>query len=105
MDIKVTKQGKRKQLHFSGEMSIYAAQTAKEIIFSDIEQYQELHFHLAEISEIDCTGIQLLLLTAQVCEEKSINFIIDDISENILDTLTFINLSNTFDKHLPLNQG
>ena len=65
------------QLEIIGEMSIYEAADLKESLLSALDRCQELEINLAQVSEIDTVGFQLLVLTKREAEQaqKSVQLI------------------------------
>jgi anti-anti-sigma factor len=59
-----------RQLKIEGDMTIYRAVELKQTLLEALEQSVALDVDLSGVSEIDTTGVQLLLLAQQLAEER-----------------------------------
>ncbi|NJD06675.1 MAG: STAS domain-containing protein [Methylococcaceae bacterium] len=62
MDIRITGSGKKGSIVIDGDMNIYNAVDLKESFVGALRTYEELEVNLAAVTQIDTTGIQLLVL-------------------------------------------
>ncbi len=82
-------------LAVEGELTIYTAAEMKEK-FGALLESASIDIDLAQVSEIDTAGLQLLLLLQRECakREKSISF--SNPSEAVQSCWSLCNLSETF---------
>jgi len=59
-----------RQLKIEGEMTIYRAAELKQTLLEALEQGAALDVDLSRVSEIDTTGVQLLLLAQHMAEDR-----------------------------------
>jgi anti-sigma B factor antagonist len=80
----------------NGEMTIYTAAEQKQQLLAFIESGQELEINLAQVSELDTAGTQLLILAKQEAtrKQKQLRFVMH--SNAVLDVLELANLTATF---------
>lgn len=71
VELKVERKGAQSRLSIVGELSIYDASELKPQLLEQLSQCQELELNLADVSEIDCAGFQLLYLLKR--EAKAVN--------------------------------
>jgi anti-sigma B factor antagonist len=85
-----------KTLDITGEMTIYTAAEQKDQLLAFIESGHVLEINLAQVSEIDTAGLQLLILTKQeaVHSQKKLRFVMH--SDAVLDVLELANLTGAF---------
>lgn len=62
MDIAYSRDGDRGTLALAGEFTIYAAAESKGLLLAPLAEVQALAVDLAGVTEMDTTGIQLLIL-------------------------------------------
>ena len=78
-------------LHIRGEMTIYGAATLKENLFAALEQETQLCIlDLAQISEFDTTGMQMLLMAQRACVARGMSFAIANPSEIVREALDLV---------------
>lgn len=84
------------RIGIEGELTIYAAAQAKENLLSAMVEGNEIEISLAQVSEIDAAGLQLLALVKREAAEKSkpLRFIAH--SQSVLDMLDLCNLAGVF---------
>jgi anti-anti-sigma factor len=58
-----------RQLKIEGDMTIYRAVELKQILLDALEQCVALDIDLSMVSELDTTGVQLLLLAQQTADD------------------------------------
>ncbi len=60
-------------IHVRGEMTIYAAASIKEPLFSAIaDRAKQCRVDLSEVSELDTAGLQLLLMVKRICAAREL---------------------------------
>jgi len=84
------------RIGIEGELTIYAAAQAKENLLSAMAAGNEIEINLAQVSEIDAAGLQLLALVKREAAEKNkpLRFIAH--SQAVLDMLDLCNLAGVF---------
>lgn len=65
MEIRLSRYGDKAVLDLTGELTIYEAAATKERLLAPLAEVSELEMNLADVSEIDTAGVQLLILTKQ----------------------------------------
>ncbi|MEQ1637499.1 MAG: STAS domain-containing protein [Methylococcales bacterium] len=90
-------------LDIKGEMTIYTAAEQKIQLLAFIESGQELCCNLAEVSELDTAGTQLLILAKQEAAwaDKKLSFVKH--SKVVLEVLALVNLTELLGDPLVLN--
>lgn len=81
----------------SGELTIYtAAQEKQRLLELLMSQVAELELNLAEVSEIDTAGLQVLIMLKQEAkrQNKKLHYVMH--SKAVLDVLELSNLSAYF---------
>jgi len=84
------------QLEIIGEMSIYEAAELKEQLLNALEDCQDLEINLAQVSEIDTVGFQLLVLAKREAEqaEKTLQLVAH--SEAALEVIETYRMADYF---------
>jgi len=60
-------------IHLRGEMTIYAAASLKDPLFSALaSQAKQCRLDLSEVSELDTAGLQLLLMAKRLCAARDL---------------------------------
>ena len=96
MNVKVEKKGGCCRIGIEGEMTIYAATQIKESLLSAMADCKEIEMSLAQVSEIDSAGLQLLALVKREAADrgKPLHFVAH--SKAVLDMLDMCNLVGVF---------
>ena len=96
MNVNVEKKGGCCRIGMEGEMTIYAAAQIKESLLSAMEDCKEIEMSLAQVSEIDSAGLQLLALAKREAADrnKPLHFVAH--SQTVLDMLDLCNLAGAF---------
>ena len=88
------------QLALSGELTIYSAVEVSQNLLSAVQQAQQtagpLELDLAEVSELDGAGLQLLLSTAKSVAEWGAGVTLSRVPPHIQEVLESYHLSNRF---------
>ena len=84
------------QLAIAGEMTIYRAAELKDLLLPPIEQAQVIEIDLAQVSEIDSSGLQLLIAAKReaAARGKTLHFI--GHSRAVLELLDLCDLGGFF---------
>jgi anti-anti-sigma factor len=79
-----------------GELTIYTASTLKASLLTFLNSGDELEINLAEVTEIDTAGLQLLILIKREAAKagKLLSFVMH--SNVVLETLELANLTSAF---------
>jgi anti-anti-sigma factor len=74
-----------------GEMTIYAAAELKERLFTALGTATDAcALDLAEVTELDLTGLQILLMAEKTCTARGSGFALRNPSEIVRDTLSLV---------------
>lgn len=71
MDIKIKNKKGKCKMQIEGEMTIMTAAELKKKIFDNVESCSDIEMDLSQVSEMDTSGLQLLLLVFR--EGSSLN--------------------------------
>ena len=71
MHIEQEKQGDNTVLHIIGDMTIYDAPELKETLLNTLAQANNLEINLADVSDMDTAGFQILVLLKREALEKN----------------------------------
>jgi anti-sigma B factor antagonist len=79
-----------------GEMSIYRAEELKSLLLQSLIQYLEIEIDLSAVSEIDSSGLQIMVAAKKMAsnESKTMRFV--NHSPAVLDMLDRSNLGGYF---------
>ncbi|HXA47103.1 MAG TPA: STAS domain-containing protein [Burkholderiaceae bacterium] len=83
-------------LQIKGEMSIYRALELKELIVASMVETEDLEVNLAEVTELDTAGIQVLMLAKRMAQEMQRNFRLTAHSPAVLEVFEILNLAAYF---------
>ena len=75
-----------------GEMSIRRAAELKRVLLQELESKGALKLDLSRVSELDCAGVQLLLLSERAAREQNKKMEIAACSEAVSETLNLLGL-------------
>ncbi len=91
------------KLTLEGELTIYSAAETKTQLLAFLDSANELEINLAEVSEIDTAGLQLLILAKQEARRsgKKLHFSLH--SPAVIQLLELANLAAFFDDPLVLS--
>lgn len=84
--------------HFTieGEMTIYTALELKDQLLAPLDQCADMEIDLAGVTEIDSTGLQLLVMAKNEARERGKNLRISGHSPAVLEVLELCNLESFF---------
>ena len=92
----VTEQENKCCIDLEGEMCIYNAAELKEKLMPVLSDPRDLEINLAEVTEIDSSGIQLLMLVKRERERNGQSVALVNHSSNILDIFELMALVGYF---------
>ena len=84
------------QFHVEGEMTIYTAATTKERLMPLLDECTELEIDLSQVSEMDTSGLQLLILAKRQCMSRNGNLRMVGHSPAVLEVLDLCNMTAFF---------
>jgi anti-sigma B factor antagonist len=96
VEIKQVQQDNERQVQLEGNLTIYDAQMVKENLLAALSDTQYLEIELSAISEIDSSGLQVLLLINREASEHEIMLKLVRPSEVIISLLRLYGLSHNF---------
>lgn len=94
-----------RQLKIEGDMTIYHALELKQTLLEALQQCAELDVDLSSVSEIDTTGVQLLLLAQHVADEGKQTLRLSNPSAAVREVFALLNLGIHFNDHGAMTQG
>jgi len=89
-------------LRIQGEMTIYRAVELKHALIAPLQAGIILEANLAEVTEIDTTGLQLLMLAKKTAQERGGELRLVEHSAAVIDVLSMLDLAGWFGDPLPL---
>lgn len=87
-------------LEIQGEMTIYTAAEQKSQLLNALAANDALEINLAQVSELDTAGTQLLLLAKQEAKRQQKTLRLINPSNAVLDLVEMANLSSLLDEPL-----
>lgn len=97
MAIKVKQQSKGVvQLAIQNEMTIYTVLEQKGELSTFLNTVNEMQIDLAQVTEIDSAGLQLLMFLKREVLAREISFSLTQHSQAVVDVLELLNLSKHF---------
>jgi len=96
-DIKITqKRNNSTEIAISGELTIYCAMEVYQQHFQQIKLKELTLFKLANITEIDTAGVQLLIMLMKIVKEQNSHYQITSLGEAISDYSNLFQLNRYF---------
>ena len=90
-------QQKRKcRAHIEGEMTIYNALSLKQQLMPALGEKRNLEIDLSQVTEIDCSGIQLLMLAKKERARQQKALVLTNHSSAVLDAFELLGLVSWF---------
>ena len=83
-------------LYPAGEMSIYSAAELKPALLDALAKGDEIEINLADISEIDTSGVQLLMLMKREAAAAGKSLKLAGHSPSVLEVFELLGLGNWF---------
>ncbi len=81
--VKKTKKNGACKIEVEGEMNIVSAMRLKEELFESFEDYNGIELNLQNVSEIDTSGFQLIVLLKMETNKRNRSFVLTKISEPV----------------------
>ena len=76
-----------------GEMTIYDAAALKDRLFAELEGEPDARIDLNGVSELDTTGIQILIMAARMSAAHGVPFCLANPSAVVIEALELLRLS------------
>jgi anti-anti-sigma factor len=96
MSINTHRQGHRCTLEIEQEMSIYTVAALKEPLLEPLSNSRELALDLSSVSELDTSGVQLLLLLHREAIRRQVALRIVGMSNSVREALSLYGLLSWF---------
>jgi anti-anti-sigma factor len=92
------KQQKKGVTHLAiqGELTIYSVLEHKQALSQYLNSAKDVQIDLADVTEIDSAGLQLLMFLKQEAISRDISFSLSQHSEAVVEVLELLNLSKHF---------
>lgn len=95
--VKVTqKRNGTTEITISGELDIYSAMEMYQQHFQSITLKELVTFKLRGITEIDTAGMQILIMLFKDIIQQNANYVIDSLSETVIEYSQLFNLQQYF---------
>ena len=92
-------------LFMNGELTIYTAAAEKERIAAYLSSSNQPEMNLANVSELDAAGLQLLILAKKTAHQQKKNLRFTMHSKAVLDVLELTQLISSFGDPIVENKG
>lgn len=102
MELNSERNGNRLRLHAAGEMTIYHAADLKPALLGALGQGDEIELDLSEVSELDTSGVQLLMLAKREAMAAGKGLTLSGHSPAVLDVFERLALGGWFGDPLVL---
>jgi anti-anti-sigma factor len=79
-------------IRIRGDMTIYNAALVKDALFAALQGVTDVRIDLSGVSEVDTTGLQVLLMAHRVCASGGVPFAIADLSDAMREVLGLLRL-------------
>ncbi|GAB3551466.1 STAS domain-containing protein [Noviherbaspirillum agri] len=89
-------------LRLRGELTIFRAVELKRTLMAPLHEGVILEANLAEVTEIDATGLQLLMLARKAAQERGGELRLVEHSAAVIDVLELLHLTDWFGEPAPL---
>lgn len=103
--IRVVEQDGKCLAYIDGEMTIYNAMDLKEKLLPVLGETRELELNLANVTEIDSAGVQLLMLARKERDAHEHALTLTDHSSAVLDVFELMGLVTYFNDPVVLAGG
>lgn len=87
---------KIERLSITQDLTIYHAEALKDELLHALERGNVIELDLAQVTEIDTAGIQLLMLTKRECQQHDQTLRIVAHSQSVHDLIDFYNIAGFF---------
>ena len=92
-------------LNIAGELSIYRADELKQALIEPLAQGVQLVVNLAEVTEFDTCGLQLLMLAKRTAQVLGSELQLVGHSPAVLEVFELLNVAAFFGDHLVIVPG
>lgn len=96
MPVRVRKVGKNGSIRVDGEMNIYHANELKDGLMKAVDGQKRVVLDLSLVSEMDSSGLQVLLLAWREAERKGVPFRLSGTSGQVEEVLGLFDLKKLF---------
>lgn len=96
MELRNERYENRLRLHAVGEMTIYSAAELKPALLEAIGQSNEIEIDLSNVSEMDTSGVQLLMLMKREAVAAGKSMALSGHSPAVLDVFELLGLGGWF---------
>lgn len=103
--LRIKEQKRKCCAHVEGEMTIYNAAELKQELMPLLHDKRALELNLAEVSEIDSAGVQLLMLAKRARAEQEQEVTLTDHSSAVLDVFELMDLVSYFNDPVVLSSN
>ena len=87
-------------LRIEGDMTIYRAAEWKSVLLAAFETSTALDVDLAAVDEIDCSGIQLLMLAKKTAQQRQCEMRVVAHSPAVVEAFDLLNLAGYFGERI-----
>lgn len=84
------------RLSITDDLTIYHAAALKESLFDNLKQHPVIELDLSQVSQIDTSGIQLLMLAKRECQKQGKTLGIVAHSPAVHELMDFYNIAGFF---------
>lgn len=103
--VEIKEENGKRLAYLSGEMTIYNAKMFKDELTKIVEELpQQIVLDLSQVSEIDTSGLQLLLMTRRKAAQKNKALQLVALSTAVIDAISLYNL-NMLNENLEAANG
>lgn len=96
MPVRVEKDGESGLISVEGEMNIYNANELKEALMKAVDGEGSVALDLSRVSEMDSSGLQIVLLAWRETDRKGVPFRLAGVSGPVEDVLSLFDLKRLF---------
>lgn len=97
--VKVTqKRNNTTEITISGELNIYSAMDVYQEHFQSITFKEQVIFKLSGITEIDTSGMQILLMLFKEVEKQNAQYLVQSTNDTISEYSNLFNIQHYFQK-------
>lgn len=96
MELSSERHENRLRLHAAGEMTIYSAAELKPALLGTLGQSDEIEIDLSSVSELDTSGVQLLMLLKREAVAAGKGVTLSGHSPAVLDVFELLGLGGWF---------
>ena len=92
MTYKVTEEGNISTVFLNGEIDMDVIEQAKEVILPLIDAGKEVHLNLKDVSNMDYSGISVLIESHQKALELNSKVVVKEVSKSVLKVIMMAKL-------------